>query len=455
MNPQEDQPTSPIAAADVERVIDLLSRDDVRQALLHATSSPMQLESIPDLPLPGGLSWEQTADLLTALMRLPATYSPIPDREPGRMHWFVPTSRIRKSISTIDQHCTAHSRLYERMISRSGARFLVQSNVDETVATAQLDGVDISYETAKDLLLMQRQPRTTEERLVVNHYRLSEELQDLVDLPWSPETLYDLYGRLTRGVPAPRQTGTFRADRAAESGVLRGLCSYAANARMNVCAHPAMVASVVRAVTSYWDLFPAWNGMMSRVLFRFAALKLGYPVVGYLPISRSELVMRRARPDGLPMLHAQPSVLERWNETNSTHWLDVQLALMVHALRQLSARMERAAHIDEAVQRELQADESLNHRQRSIIGRALRIPDATFRIGYHRTAHGIGYATAYRDLAELVEKGYLTEEMQGRMKVFRAGPALEQRIGALDDVGRAEDYEIPLPPEFTGGESMR
>ncbi|MHB1018557.1 MAG: hypothetical protein ACYC2X_11840, partial [Coriobacteriia bacterium] len=94
---------------------------------------------------------------------------------------------------------------------------------------------------------------------------------------------------------------------------------------------------------------------------------------------------------------------------------------------------------------------SLNHRQRSVIGRALRVPDATFRIGYHRTTHGIGYATAHRDFAELVERGYLTETTEGRMKVFRAGPALEERIGALGDVGRVEDYEIPLPPEFSLG----
>ncbi|MBN2841171.1 MAG: hypothetical protein JXP37_09490 [Coriobacteriia bacterium] len=446
----KDHQEPPLRASDIERVIAVLSRDDVRHALLRSTAIPVSIENIPDLPTPAGLTREQTLDLLTTLQRLPAVYSPIPDRE-GRMHWFVHTNRIRRSLSIIDQHCTTHSRLYERIISRSGARFVVQSNVEETVSTAHLDHVDVDYETAKELLLTKRQPRTMEERLVVNHYRLSEELQDLVDLPWTPPTLIDLYGRLTNGIPSHLSRTPHGTNRSAEDAVFRGLCSYAEAAHLHSCTHPAEVALIVRAVTAYWDLFPAWNGMMSRILFRFVALKLGYPVLGYLPISRSELMLRETRPDWPPDLAPEPAVLGRWQETNSTPWLDSQLSLMVHALRQLNARMERAAHIDEAVQSELQADVSMNHRQRSVIGRALRLPDATFRIGYHRTTHGIGYATAHRDFAELVDRGYLTETTEGRTKVFRAGPALEARIGALADVGRVEDYEIPLPPEFISG----
>lgn len=450
----DQRPGPPLSVSDVERVIAVLSRDDVRQALLYAASSPLPLESLVGLPLPSGLTWEQTADLITTLERLAAAYSPIPDKE-GYLHWYAHTSRIRSALSTLDQHSTPHSRLYERMTSRSGARFLVQSNVEETVATAQLDGVSITFETAKELLLMQRQPRTVEERLVVNHYRLSEELQGLVDRPWTPEVLFALYGRLNHGIPDRASQGGVGPDRGEQSAFMRGLCWYGENARLHASAHPAVVASIIRAATSHLEPFPAWNGMMSRILFRFAALKLGYPVLGYLPVSRSELMLRHVRPDGLPTLHDAPAVLAEWREANATPWLDTQLTLMVHALRQLSARMNRAARIDETVQRELRADETLNHRQRSIIGRALRVPDATFRIGYHRTTHGIGYATAHRDFAELVQKEYLVEEMEGRMKVFRAGPALEQRIGALDDVGRVEDYEVPLPSEFTLGDASQ
>ena len=42
----------------------------------------------------------------------------------------------------------------------------------------------------------------------------------------------------------------------------------------------------------------------------------------------------------------------------------------------------------------MREDPSLNHRQRTMLRRALRLPDSEFRIGYHRTAHGIAYATA-------------------------------------------------------------
>lgn len=445
--PAHPDPEAPLDPSDVRRLITVLSRDDVRQALLYAASTPMPMETLSGMPVLPGLSWEQTADLVTALKRVFAAYSPIPDSA-GRLYWFTYTNRIRKSLSIIDQRCTADSELHRRITSRSGARFVVQSNVEEAVATAQLDGVDISYETAKELLFMQRHPRTAEEQLVVNHYRLSEELDDLVDRPWTPELLFDLYGRLTRGIPADLSHPAPGLDRSAQTGVTSGLCWLASNYRWHHCVHPAVVACLVRKVTSYWNLFPAWNGMMSRILFRLAALKFGYPVLSYIPISQSLLKVQRVQTEELPAHHAQPSVLTVWQEVDSTPWLDAQLSLVVHALRQLDARMTRATRIDDAVRQELQADKTLNHRQRSIIGRALRIPDAEFRIGYHRTTHGIGYATAHRDFTELVDKGYLTETTEGRMKVFRAGPRLSERLGALADVGQVKDYEVPLPPEL-------
>jgi len=436
-----------ISSSDLEQVMALLQRDDVRQALQVAMATPVPVDRIKGLPLPNGLTHEQTIDLLTVIERVRGVYSPIPD-EDGRLYWYVYTDRIRCALQGIDQHCTADSKLYDVIKSRAGARFLVQSNVEETVATALLDGVEIDADSAKDLLLMQRQPRSDAERLVVNHFRLAEQLEQLPDRPWTPETLLGLYARLVEGV-SPEHTAP-PADLLAwevREGLMSGLCHHWSHVDMRQCEHPVVAAAIARSVISGLRLFPAWNGMMSRLVFRFVALKLGYPVLGYLPISQSELRVGQTRQKQLEP-SARVDITDRWSEQNATPWLDVQVTLMAHALQQLRTRMERVSIIDEAVQAQLRADEGLNHRQRSIIGRALRIPDASFRIGYHRTTHSIGYATAHRDFTELVEHGYLTEKTEGRAKVFRIGPELEKRIGALDDVGHLTDYEVPLPPEL-------
>ncbi|MDI6901854.1 MAG: hypothetical protein QMC79_09205 [Anaerosomatales bacterium] len=443
MSPKHDERTP--ESVDAARLVALLDRYDVRQVLRSATAVTVSRAERDELPVPSGLSREETEALITAVKRTQAIYSPIPDRE-GRLHWYLCTGGMRRALTEVDRYCTADSHLYDATTSRAGTRFLVQSNVEETVATAQLERIDLDADAAKELLLMRRQPRSPHERLLVNQFLLTDELAQMVDRPFSPETLLYLHGRLTRGLPSRMaHTGNVTEE---QKAVLRGLCTYAEHPTRAACEHAAITAVVLRAVVTYFELFPNWNGMMSRIILRFYALKQGYPVLGYLPVSQSELRMNHERATaGLEPLEGS-AYHDRYHEAESTRWFEAQLALIVHSLEQLRARMARAEAIDAAVQRELHADSSLNHRQRSIIGRALRLPSATFRIGYHRSAHGIGYATAHRDFASLVEQGYLVEFMQGRMKVFAAGPRLEQRIGALADVGRLEDYEIPLPEEL-------
>lgn len=430
---------------DIERAISLLARDDVRRLLNHSSSSILTPDQIEDLPVPQGMSRQHAIDLVTAIERTGATYSPIADDE-GRLYWFVCRGGTRTTLSRIDRFCTTDSLLFQTTTSRTGARFLVQSNVDETLATAMLDGIHMDLDAGKEMLLMQRQARTREERLIINQFGLTDDLPDLAGAVWSPEILVELYARLTNGLP---RRETRNGDGWSQSrDILGGLCAYANRPSQERCEHPAIRALILRGVVANLRPFPAFNGMMSRLIFRMYSHKRDYPVLGYIPISNSELRLaeyRKQSPDPQP---SSSDFLERYHEANATTWVGQQVALFGHALEQFRARMERADVIDLAVQHELHADDTLNHRQRAIIGRALRIPGATFRIGYHRTAHDIGYATAHRDFASLVESGYLVEDYQGRMKLFRAGPKLDQRIGALTDVGRVEDYDVPLPAEL-------
>jgi len=76
----------------------------------------------------------------------------------------------------------------------------------------------------------------------------------------------------------------------------------------------------------------------------------------------------------------------------------------------------------------LQNDPSLNHRQRSILSRAIRHPDAEFSISYHRTNYNVAYATARADLLALVEKGYLTQQKRQKAFVFSPHRDLQTRL---------------------------
>ena len=105
--------------------------------------------------------------------------------------------------------------------------------------------------------------------------------------------------------------------------------------------------------------------------------------------------------------------------TIAIHLLDYELQTLLGYIRLTKER-------DAAVLASFEDDKSLNHRQRSIIARALREPTAEFRIRHHRTNHRVAYATARADLLELVDKGYLDCERRSRAFIFVPSPSLRK-----------------------------
>jgi len=115
-------------------------------------------------------------------------------------------------------------------------------------------------------------------------------------------------------------------------------------------------------------------------------------------------------------------------DNTAYHTTAAQLALI--ELRKLEATIESWELRDAEMRRILHKDPLLNARQRTVLARALRDPDAEFRIRYHQSNHNIHYATARRDLVELHEKGYLTMELRGKTHVFTRGRRLDELAAA-------------------------
>ena len=105
------------------------------------------------------------------------------------------------------------------------------------------------------------------------------------------------------------------------------------------------------------------------------------------------------------------------------------------ALQDLQWSLSELEKRDEELRALLQRDPEINHRQRSILGRALRNPSAEFRIAHHKNTHNVVYATARADLLQLVEKGMLVLEKNGRAMVFTPRPHLRQYIEEQYRVG--------------------
>lgn len=414
---------------ELESILSFLGREDVRRIFARSAETAITRESIADIPLPAGLTLRQTEDLLGTVNRLHATYVPMPDAE-GTRYWYTVTQEIMRLLRVIDRNCTTDSALSHSVGEREGKRLLIKSLLEEAIATSRMGGVDIEPGRARELLRMDHTPVNDAEQVVANAYGIFTELRELACEDITPDFIVGLYDRLTHKTHRAK----FSADEVVggpvvtmtRREVLMHLSAMASDVSTITSEHPAITATLLLWDTQYWQPFPEYNRIIGGMLFRLHAVKQQYPVLGILPIVSTNVARWQEPVSG----YAGGSNLDvrRFAESENTHSVTQQLQVIQQSIESLWSEVTIIKERDQNMRSLLQLDPELNARQRSILGRALRMPHATFRIRYHQSTHNIAYSTARTDLMELEAKGYLVREQQGFAHVFVAAPGLAERI---------------------------
>jgi len=420
--------------------------------LKRTTAAHLNWEEFQAMPAPQSMSREAAWELMRLLNRSIGIEIPIPDLD-GNDYWYHRTHEIADSIAQIQCLCRADSSLYRRLTATRNTALLVRSRIDETIAAARLDGLAVSVEHYEEMLRTERAPRTDNERLVYNTLGALDQLEQLRNEPFSHELLMYLQNLVTEGVDidalvhAERRLGTVPYDyergRTAEHAAEQSkyICDYVNHVRGDMHDHAVFRALLLPDLFRFYQPLPSVNSQVGRLAFRLYTIKTGLPVLGLLPLSQTRLDWEDGKL-GSTLVSQGPTQYVEGRKSNGVDFTDyatlsVQLALA--ALLDLSWKLHELERKDEELRELLQRDPEINHRQRSILGRALRNPQAEFRIAYHKTTHNVVYATARADLLELVEKGYLVAGKKGRAMVFRPREGLREFIEGgyrADDPGR-------------------
>lgn len=413
-----------VRADGIEAVVAFLARTDVNALFALAARSALTPEALREVPLPAGLSFRQTEQLLYSVNHLFATKFPVPDAD-GLVYWYSSPKDMLRLVQMIDRHCSEDSYLNRTLTERSGGRFMAKSLIDEAIATGSIDGVDIRSHRARELLTLTKTPSNDGERVIVNAHRVLSDLPQLAEMDICAELLVKIYEQVIEGTQFAPFNGTELiggpSNTLSRLSLLHRLCAVASDAERPEHEHPAITSLMLQWALLYWNPFPAQNGAMARILMKLHALKNHYPVLGFLPISSTRQGWRLTesmRMSGPP--HA--------GEQDMTGELMEHLEYIRDAINAFLTDIEVVYARDAALEGLLKTDPALNPRQRSILGRALRVPDATFRIRYHQTTNAIAYSTARTDLLELEAKGFLRQQTEGRAFVFVAVENLADMI---------------------------
>lgn len=419
----------------------------VRHLLRRSSRSYLTWEQFLASRLPAEMSPVQAWQLLKAVDHAAGIDLPIPDLD-GNEYWYLRTQDIADSVGRIQCLCRTDSSLYRQLTTTQNRRVLVHSRIDETLAAAQLDGLEISEEQGHELLQSDRFPRDNTERLVRNTLEALDRLDDLVTEPFSYELLMHLRSLLLEGLSVDTWPVTEArmglmpseySDEAVRDGAerqIRYICDYANHLTGDQHDHPVMRALLLPDMFRFYRPLPCMNSQVGRLVFRLYALKAGLPVLGMLPLSRAKLAWEDDVLES-PLVTLRPAEYfeaHRHFGTDLTGYMTLAVELALTALQDLDWQIHELERQDEELRSLLQQDPSINHRQRSVLGRALRNPTTEFRIAQHKTTHSVVYATARADLLDLVERGYLEMVTRGRAFVFVPAPGMRARLEKAEGV---------------------
>ena len=184
-------------------------------------------------------------------------------------------------------------------------RFLSSSNMEEAIASSQIEGANTTRKVAKDMLRRNASPRNRAEQMIHNNYAAIQFISENKNAELTEGFILRLHEIMTENtLDNPEDAGRFRSnndvvivnnangdvvhtppDHSELSGFIKTLCAFA-NGKGASFLHPIIKAITIHFLVAYYHPFVDGNGRTARALFYWFMLKSGYWLTEYLSISR-------------------------------------------------------------------------------------------------------------------------------------------------------------------------
>jgi len=431
-------PTSGVPFKDALRLY--VDRPELSRAELDGRY--LHWDEIRRRPAPKGVTHEAWWRLIK-LVRSQHTH-PLPLNDSrGRPFSFAMTGTAQRLVHEIDRDASGRIEVPEDIANQSTRdRYVVSSLIEESIRSSQLEGASTTRAVAKEMLRTKREPRTVDERMILNNFIAMEWVREHRNKPITAEAVFELHGIVTRDtLEVADGAGRFRrSDEEVhvvdnDSGDVVHMPPAAGDlpARMNLLCrfangtssdepfiHPVARAILVHFWLAYDHPFVDGNGRTARALFYWSMLNQGYWLTEFISISRA---IKKASGQ-----YARAFVFSETDGNDATYFLFNQLKVLRTAIDDLHAYLERKTREVRDVELRLRGRDDLNHRQIALLGYALRHPDARFTIEAHQTSHRVVYQTARTDLLKLAEAEFLDISRAGNKMIFTPVRDLDRKL---------------------------
>ncbi|SDG91139.1 Fic family protein [Sinosporangium album] len=324
-------------------------------------------------------------------------------------------------------------------------RYLVNSLIEESITSSQLEGARTDKRVAQEMIRSGREPRDKSERMILNNFHAMEFVSKIRDEPLTPEIICHIQRIATEGtLDTPESAGRFQSAHDNRVGVydttghllyqpppadliperIERLCAFA-NSRDTTTYLPGVIrAIIIHFMLGYEHPFEDGNGRTARLLFYWSMLNQGYWLTEFISISR--VIKKAPAKYGRAFLHTET------DDNDLTYFILFHLKVLRRAIDELNAYLARKVAEVRELTGILHNDSGhFNHRQFALLGNALKNPAARYSVQSHQTSHRISAETARQDLVQLEKFGFLEKRRLGKKFVYHPKPNLAEAIRAF------------------------
>jgi Fic family protein len=338
---------------------------------------------------------------------------------------------FHKQLHQIDKASPAFfDRLFGEYPSEANRKqYLVNSLMEEAIASSQLEGAATTRPEAKKILREGRKPKNTSERMIVNNYRTILRLKELRDKPLSRELLLEIHHEITSGTlesesdetefrtcddivvgskTDPTQIFHYPPSCAKLPRMIDDLIAFANTEDEFI--HPIIKAVILHFLIGYIHPFNDGNGRTARAIFYWFALKHHYDLLEFISISR---IFVHA-----PAQYARAYQLTESDSNDMTYFIDFNIKIISRALEDLKQYLIKKKEEETASLQLVEQIPDLSFRQAEILRDFIRHPTRYYTISEVAGKYKISLPTARGDLLLLENKGKLKKYQDGKRQVF-------------------------------------
>lgn len=412
----------------------LLARRDVAQFVEHHANTFITVDAFMQLEMPPGLSPHEAFDLVEFVRRTGAG-TIVCGRRRGCDHegsWYALTPAFSAKLAHLTYRTRPRGSLQQQFDQFRAAKGFYPPRLQELACSLSLDGVDVPYETLRELALHERNPHGAAEQLAANALKILC-AQDATESPvLSKEGLDELFVQLEEDVGALDYRPFTRPPTVCRSTcdlLSTGFIVDLVQESQPLSGPPIML--LLFCSDGMWkaSVFPRWNNTMELLVRNLLFGFIGSPLLGYVPLA-------------LPFWRWQMGMANNdvaYDDAMFATRYGVDMTLLFWQLLDILERGvdELATWVRE--QRELTQKRrdtvrtscTLNHRQQAFVLDLIGQPELRISAPEYERRYDVAASTAYADLQKLVDRGLLVIEMQGKTRTFRPSAS----FGAILDRG--------------------